>query len=93
MMCLLCWQLMGMEIGAEYGGTGSTFFSSILVIEELAKVDPSVSVLCDIQNTLINTLLMNLGTEEQKERYLPRLACDTVTEAPLLRRIRRMCSD
>ncbi|KAK9966038.1 hypothetical protein ABG768_005089 [Culter alburnus] len=70
--------LMGMEIGAEYGGTGSTFFSSILVIEELAKVDPSVSVLCDIQNTLINTLLMNLGTEEQKERYLPRLACDTV---------------
>lgn len=70
--------LMGIEIGAEYGGTGSSFFSSILVIEELAKVDPSVSVLCDIQNTLINTLLMNLGTEEQKQQYLPRLASDTV---------------
>ncbi|KAL1264911.1 hypothetical protein QQF64_005266 [Cirrhinus molitorella] len=70
--------LMGIEIGAEYGGTGSSFFSSILVIEELAKVDPSVSVLCDIQNTLINTLLMNLGTDEQKQRYLPRLASDTV---------------
>uniref|UniRef100_A0A671LH61 Short/branched chain specific acyl-CoA dehydrogenase, mitochondrial n=1 Tax=Sinocyclocheilus anshuiensis TaxID=1608454 RepID=A0A671LH61_9TELE len=70
--------LMGIEIGAEYGGTGSSFFSSILVIEELAKVDPSVSVLCDIQNTLINTLLMNLGTEEQKQLYLPRLASDTV---------------
>uniref|UniRef100_A0A9J8ACD4 Short/branched chain specific acyl-CoA dehydrogenase, mitochondrial n=1 Tax=Cyprinus carpio carpio TaxID=630221 RepID=A0A9J8ACD4_CYPCA len=70
--------LMGIEIGAEYGGTGSSFFSSILVIEELAKVDPSVSVLCDIQNTLINTLLTNLGTEEQKQHYLPRLASDTV---------------
>ncbi|XP_052468056.1 short/branched chain specific acyl-CoA dehydrogenase, mitochondrial [Carassius gibelio] len=70
--------LMGIEIGAEYGGTGSSFFSSILVIEELAKVDPSVSVLCDIQNTLINTLLMKLGTEEQKQQYLPRLASDTV---------------
>ncbi|XP_066522224.1 short/branched chain specific acyl-CoA dehydrogenase, mitochondrial [Hoplias malabaricus] len=70
--------LMGIEIGTEYGGTGSTFFSSILVIEELAKVDPSVSVLCDIQNTLINTLLSNLGTEEQKEKYLSRLATDMV---------------
>lgn len=70
--------LMGIEIGTEYGGTGSSFFTSILVIEELAKVDPSVAVLCDIQNTLINTLLTNLGTEEQKERYLTRLASDTV---------------
>ncbi|XP_077055914.1 short/branched chain specific acyl-CoA dehydrogenase, mitochondrial isoform X2 [Siphateles boraxobius] len=70
--------LMGIEIGPEFGGTGSSFFSSVLVIEELAKVDPSVSVLCDIQNTLINTLLMNLGTDEQKQRYLPRLASDTV---------------
>ncbi|XP_056089752.1 short/branched chain specific acyl-CoA dehydrogenase, mitochondrial isoform X3 [Rhinichthys klamathensis goyatoka] len=69
---------MGIEIGPEFGGTGSSFFSSVLVIEELAKVDPSVSVLCDIQNTLINTLLMNLGSEEQKQRYLPRLASDTV---------------
>uniref|UniRef100_A0AAY5EAF4 Short/branched chain specific acyl-CoA dehydrogenase, mitochondrial n=1 Tax=Electrophorus electricus TaxID=8005 RepID=A0AAY5EAF4_ELEEL len=70
--------LMGIEIGTEYGGTGSSFFSSILVIEELAKVDPSVAVLCDIQNTLINTLLMNLGTEEQKEKYLMSLATDMV---------------
>ncbi|XP_022521804.2 short/branched chain specific acyl-CoA dehydrogenase, mitochondrial [Astyanax mexicanus] len=70
--------LMGIEIGTEYGGTGSTFFSSILVIEELAKVDPSVAVLCDIQNTLINTLMSKLGTEEQKEKYLPRLATDMI---------------
>ncbi|XP_060749559.1 short/branched chain specific acyl-CoA dehydrogenase, mitochondrial isoform X1 [Tachysurus vachellii] len=70
--------LMGLEISTAYGGTGSSFFSSILVIEELAKVDPSISVLCDIQNTLINTLIIKLGTEEQKEKYLPRLATDTV---------------
>lgn len=70
--------LMGIEIDPEFGGTGSTFFSSILVIEELAKVDPSVAVLCDIQNTLINTLISNLGTAEQKEKYLSRLSTDTV---------------
>nr|XP_057918140.1 short/branched chain specific acyl-CoA dehydrogenase, mitochondrial [Doryrhamphus excisus] len=70
--------LMGIEIDAEYGGTGSTFFSSILVIEELAKVDPSVAVLCDIQNTLINTLLEQLGTPAQKEKYLSRLSTDMV---------------
>uniref|UniRef100_A0A8C5C0N2 Short/branched chain specific acyl-CoA dehydrogenase, mitochondrial n=1 Tax=Gadus morhua TaxID=8049 RepID=A0A8C5C0N2_GADMO len=70
--------LMGIEIDPEYGGTGSTFFSSILVIEELAKVDASVAVLCDIQNTLINTLLSNLGTPQQKEQYLSRLSTDTV---------------
>ncbi|XP_068610686.1 short/branched chain specific acyl-CoA dehydrogenase, mitochondrial [Brachionichthys hirsutus] len=70
--------LMGIEIDPEYGGTGASFFSSILVIEELAKVDPSVAVLCDIQNTLINTLVANLGTPAQKERYLGRLATDTI---------------
>ncbi|XP_062859581.1 short/branched chain specific acyl-CoA dehydrogenase, mitochondrial isoform X1 [Trichomycterus rosablanca] len=70
--------LMGIEIGTEYGGTGSSFFSSILVIEELAKVDPSIAVLCDIQNTLINTLMVKLGTDEQKEKYLPRLSTDMV---------------
>ncbi|XP_033840252.1 short/branched chain specific acyl-CoA dehydrogenase, mitochondrial [Periophthalmus magnuspinnatus] len=70
--------LMGIEIDPAYGGTGSSFFASILVIEELAKVDPSVAVLCDIQNTLINTLVAKLGTAEQKEKYLSRLSTDTV---------------
>lgn len=69
---------MGIEIDSKYGGTGSSFFSSILVIEELAKVDASVAVLCDIQNTIINTMLRKLGTEEQKATYLPRLATDVV---------------
>uniref|UniRef100_A0A669D6H7 Short/branched chain specific acyl-CoA dehydrogenase, mitochondrial n=1 Tax=Oreochromis niloticus TaxID=8128 RepID=A0A669D6H7_ORENI len=70
--------LMGIEIDPEYGGTGSSFFSSILVIEELAKVDPSVAVLCDIQNTLINTLFVKLGTPAQKEKYLNRLSTDMI---------------
>ncbi|XP_043568604.1 short/branched chain specific acyl-CoA dehydrogenase, mitochondrial isoform X1 [Chiloscyllium plagiosum] len=70
--------LMGIEIEEQYGGPESSFFSSILVIEELAKVDPSVAVVCDIQNTLINTLLRKCGTEDQKRMYLPRLATDMV---------------
>lgn len=70
---------MGIEIDPEYGGTGSTFFASILVIEELAKVDPSVAVLCDIQNTLINVLFTKLGTPAQKEKYLSHLSTDMVS--------------
>lgn len=67
---------MGIETEAEYGGCGSSFFVANLVVEELAKVDPSVSVMCDIQNTLINTLFRKLGTEEQKNTYLPKLATE-----------------
>lgn len=74
---------MGIEIDPQYGGTGSSFFSSILVIEELAKVDPSVAVLCDIQNTLINTLFAKLGTPAQKEQYLSRLSTDMVSSLTL----------
>ena len=69
---------MSVEIDAKYDGTHASFFSSIIVVEELAKVDASVSVLCDIQNTLINKLLTNYGTEEQKEFYLPKLATSMV---------------
>ena len=50
--------LMGIEIPEKFGGTGASFFSSILVIEELAKSDPSVSVFCDVQNTLINNYFL-----------------------------------
>nr|XP_022289436.1 short/branched chain specific acyl-CoA dehydrogenase, mitochondrial-like [Crassostrea virginica] len=70
--------LMGIEIGSEYGGTNSSFFVANLVIEELAKVDPAISVMVDVQNTLINTLIKKLGTPEQKQKYLPRLATDMV---------------
>jgi short-chain 2-methylacyl-CoA dehydrogenase len=53
--------------------------TSILAVEEIAKVDPAVSVLVDIQNTLINSLLSRLGTEAQKEKYLTMLATSSVS--------------
>lgn len=79
---------MGIEIDSEYGGTNSTFFAANLVIEELAKVDPAISVMVDVQNTLINTLIKRLGTPAQKEKYLTRLATDMVGgEVPALESI------
>ena len=75
---------MGIEIPSEYGGSNASFFTSTIVIEELAKVDASISVFCDIQNTLINMLFVKLGTEEQKQTYLPRLATDMVRNISLL---------
>lgn len=72
-------QLMSIELGEEYGGTGASFFSIILVVEELAKVDPAVALLCELQNTLTNKLFTTYGTEEQKRTYLPRVAKDTVS--------------
>lgn len=72
---------MGVEVEEKYGGTNSSFFVANLVIEELAKVDPSVSVMCDVQNTLLITLMRKLGTTEQKEKYLPQLATNMVTES------------
>lgn len=65
---------MGIEIPEEYGGAGSNFMTSIIAVEEISKVDPAVSVVVDIQNTLINTLIMRLGTKAQKEKYLTKLA-------------------
>lgn len=69
---------MGVEIDQEYGGTGSNFMTSILTVEEISKVDCSVSVMVDIQNTLVNALLKKLGTPEQKEKYLSMLATKSV---------------
>jgi len=66
--------LMGIEIPSELGGAGSSFTSAILTIEELAKIDPSVSVMCDVHNTLVNTVVRKYGTKEQQEKYLPLLA-------------------
>ncbi|MDX2267755.1 MAG: acyl-CoA dehydrogenase family protein [Bryobacter sp.] len=70
--------LMGIEIPEQYGGAGGTFFDSINAVEELAKVDPGVSVIVDVQNTLVVNALLRWGTEAQKQRYLPRLATNTV---------------
>jgi alkylation response protein AidB-like acyl-CoA dehydrogenase len=70
--------LMGIEIPENLGGAGATFFMSVLAVEELSRVDPSVGVMVDVQNTLVNNALVRWGTEEQKTRYLSRLATDTV---------------
>ncbi|KAM6495513.1 acyl-CoA oxidase [Amanita muscaria] len=66
--------LMGIETDAELGGAGSSFTSAIIAIEELAKVDPSVSVMCDVHNTLVNTVIRKYGREEQRDKWLPELA-------------------
>lgn len=67
-------QLMGIETSADHGGSECNFTSAIIVIEELAKVDPSVSVMCDVHNTLVNTIFRKYGTQEQKDKWLPQLA-------------------
>jgi butyryl-CoA dehydrogenase/short/branched chain acyl-CoA dehydrogenase len=70
--------LMGIEIPAEYGGAGGTFFEAILAVEEISAADPSVGVLVDVQNTLSVNALLRWGTDEQKRRILPKMAADTV---------------
>ncbi|KAK2071670.1 hypothetical protein P8C59_006076 [Phyllachora maydis] len=70
--------LMGIEIPEEYGGAGMNFTAAIVGIEELARVDPSVSVLVDVHNTLVNTAVIKWGSTELKKRFLPKLATTTV---------------
>jgi len=69
---------MGIEVPETYGGAGGRFFHSVLAVEELSRVDPSVGVLVDVQNTLVINALLRWGTDEIKKRFLPRLAADTV---------------
>lgn len=66
--------LMGIDIPEEYGGAGGTFMMSILAIEEISKVDASVGVFMDVQNTLVNNAFVRWGSEDVKQRYLPLLA-------------------
>ncbi|KAF8323800.1 putative acyl-CoA dehydrogenase short-branched chain precursor [Clavulina sp. PMI_390] len=66
--------LMGIETSADHGGAESSFTSAIIAIEELAKVDPSVSVMCDVHNTIVNTVFRLYGTQAQKDKYLPQLS-------------------
>ena len=70
--------VMGIEIPASYGGAGSSFFMSILAIEEFARVDPAVATCVDVQNTLVNNALVRWLTADQKAQFFPRLATDTV---------------
>merc|ERR1719272_1240321 len=70
--------LMGIEAPEEFGGLGMGFTAACMAVEEVAKVDPAVAVLMDIQNTLLVTAFNRYGSKEQGELYLPRLATDTV---------------
>lgn len=70
--------LMSIETPEEYGGAGGSFFTAILAVEELSRVDASVGVLVDVQNTLVNNALIRWGNPEQKKKYLPQLASGRV---------------
>ena len=70
--------VMGIEIPEALGGAGGHFFLSVLVVEELSKVDPSVALLVDVQNTLVINALLRWGSDDVKARFLPRLAGGTV---------------
>jgi alkylation response protein AidB-like acyl-CoA dehydrogenase len=70
--------VMGIEVPEAYGGAGATFFHSVLAVEALSRVDPSIGVLVDVQNTLVINALLRWGSEAQKSAYLPRLASGTV---------------
>jgi len=75
--------LMGIEIPEEYGGQGGTFFQAVMAVEELSAVDPSAGVIVDVQNTIVNNAILRWANPEQKQRYLPRLAADTVASYAL----------
>ncbi|KAH8080903.1 acyl-CoA dehydrogenase/oxidase [Filobasidium floriforme] len=70
--------LMGIETSAEHGGSEMSFMAAILAVEELSKVDPSVSVCCDVHNTLVNSTLRLFGNDYVKDKYLPGLATNVL---------------
>jgi alkylation response protein AidB-like acyl-CoA dehydrogenase len=70
--------VMGIEIPEQFGGAGASLFHSVLAVEALSRVDPSIGVLVDVQNTLVINAIARFGTPAIKDRYLPRLARDTV---------------
>ncbi len=70
--------VMAIEIPEAWGGAGGHFFLSVLVVEELSKVDPSIALLVDVQNTLVINALLRWGNDDVKARFLPRLAGGTV---------------
>src|SRR5881628_3944866 len=70
--------LMGIHIPEEFGGSSGSFFMSVLAVEEISRVDASFGVFIDVQNTLVNNAIMRWATDDQKSKYLPRLAKDMV---------------
>jgi len=70
--------LMGIEIPEQYGGSGGSFFDAVLAVQLLSAVDPAVALVVDVHNTLVASALLRWATAEQRQKYLPRLAADTV---------------
>jgi alkylation response protein AidB-like acyl-CoA dehydrogenase len=70
--------VMGVEIPEAFGGAGARLFHTVLAVEALSMVDPSIGVLVDVQNTLVINALVRWGTDAQKLRYLPQLAAKVV---------------
>src|SRR6266550_5507347 len=70
--------IMAIEVPDQWGGAGSTFFNAVVVVEELSHVDASCGVLVDVQNTLVNNAILRWGNSDQKSKYLPLLAAETV---------------
>src|SRR5262245_65826866 len=70
--------VMVIEIPDGFGGSGASFFHSVLAIESLSRVDPSVAVVVDVQNTLVINALLRWGSDHLKAAYLPRLATGSV---------------
>ena len=70
--------LMGIHIPEQFGGSSGSFFMSVLAVEEVSRVDASFGVFIDVQNTLVNNAIMRWADDDQKRKYLPRLAKDLV---------------
>ncbi len=67
---------MAVQLPEAYGGSAGTFFDAVLVVEELSRVDASAGVVVDVQNTLVNNALLRWANEDQKKKYLPRMASE-----------------
>lgn len=72
---------MGMMVSPEYGGSGLDTVSYVLAMEEISKIDASVSVVMSVNNSLVCWGLEKFGNEEQKLKYLPRLASGEIIGA------------
>lgn len=70
--------LMGVDIPEQYGGSGGTFFMTVLAVEELSRVDAAAAIVVDVQNTLVTGAIARWGSEELKRRFLPRLCSESV---------------
>src|SRR5215469_9650491 len=70
--------LMSIEIPEEFGGQGGSFFQCVMAVEELSAIDPSAGVIVDVQNTIVNNAILRWANAAQKQKYLPRMAENTV---------------